>query len=216
MGESDENQGVRKGILLVVVIVAALAIWWLWPQRISYNDLPPKANGPWVAFGDSLTAGYGAESGNDYPTLLGKKLGFAIENFGRNGETSNDGLNRVEAVTARNPRVVLLCFGGNDALRQIPREETFRNLGTIIDRLEQQGSFVVLIGIRSATLRDKNASWFKQLAKEKHVFYVPNILDGVLTHPNLMSDEVHPNERGYAFIAERIGNELQPLLPQLK
>jgi acyl-CoA thioesterase-1 len=74
----------------------------------------------------------------------------------------------------------------------------------------------VLIGIRSATFRDKNASWFKQLAHEKHVFYVPNILDGVLTHPNLMSDEVHPNEKGYAFIAERIANELQPLMPQLR
>lgn len=163
-----------------------------------------------------MTAGYGADSGNDYPTLLGKHLGIAIENAGRNGETSQDGLNRLETVAQPQPRVVLLCFGGNDALRQVPREETFRNLGAIIDRLQQQGTFVVLLGIRSATLLDKNEHWFKDLAKNKHVLYVPNILDGVLTHPNLMSDEVHPNSQGYALIAERIGKKLEPVLPQLR
>lgn len=75
---------------------------------------------------------------------------------------------------------------------------------------------MVLIGIRSATLRDKNASRFKQLAKEKHVLFFPNILDGVLTHPNLMSDEVHPNDNGYAVIAERIAQGLEPFMPQLR
>lgn len=185
-------------------------------MNVPYVNFPPTAAGPWIAFGDSLTAGYGAEAGNDYPTVLGKKLGVPIENAGRNGETSKDGLNRVEALAQRNPRVVLLCFGGNDALQQVSREETFSNLGSIIDRLHHQGTFVVLLGIRSATLRDKNASWFKQLAREKHVLYVPNILDGVLTHPDLMSDEVHPNDKGYALIADRIAQVLQPLLPQLR
>jgi acyl-CoA thioesterase I len=207
---------VRKAILVLVVVIAAAVGWWLWPQKVHYNNLPPSANGNWVAFGDSLTAGYGAEHGNDYPTVLGKKLAIAIENFGRNGETSKDGLNRVDSIAQKHPRVVLLCFGGNDALQQVPREETFRNLGTMIDRLQQQGTFVVLIGIRSATLRDKNASWFKQLARDKHVLHVPNILEGVLAHPDMMSDEVHPNDKGYAFIAERIANELQPLMPQLR
>lgn len=196
--------------------MAAVLGWWLWPTHVSYVNLPPKSNGPWIAFGDSLTAGYGADAGHDYPSLLGKDLGVSIENAGHNGETSQDGLNRMETIAQRQPRVVLLCFGGNDALRQLPREETFANIGTIIDRLQQQGTFVVLLGIRSATLRDKNESWFKDLAKQKHVLYVPNILEGVLTHPNMMSDEVHPNDNGYAFIAERIGKVLEPLMPQLR
>jgi lysophospholipase L1-like esterase len=207
---------VRKFSLILVVAMAAVLGWWLLAARVSYVNLPPKASGPWVAFGDSLTAGYGAAAGNDYPSLLGKALGIAIENAGHNGETSQDGLSRTETIAQRQPRVVLLCFGGNDALRQLPREETFANLGSIIDRLQQQGTFVVLLGIRSATLLDKNESWFKALAKKKQVLYVPNILDGVLAHPDLMSDEVHPNDKGYAFIAERIGKVLEPIMPQLR
>jgi acyl-CoA thioesterase I len=206
----------RKIFLILLVALFAVAAWWIWFAKASYVNLPPTANGTWIAFGDSLTAGYGAEAGNDYPTIVSKKLGVSIENAGRNGETSKDGLNRVEAIAQRNPRVVLLCFGGNDALQQVPREETFANLNSIIDRLQQQGSFVVLIGIRSATLRDKNASWFKRLAREKRVLYVPNILDGVLAHPDLMSDEVHPNEKGYAIIADRIAQMLAPVMPQLR
>ncbi|MGZ4961975.1 MAG: GDSL-type esterase/lipase family protein [Limisphaerales bacterium] len=206
----------RKVVVILLLAVAAVVGWWLWPTTVHYVNLPPHAKGPWIAFGDSLTAGYGANPAGDYPTVLGKKLGVIIENGGRNGETSQDGLNRVESVVHLHPRVVLLCFGGNDALRQVPREETFRNLRAIVDRLQQQGTFVVLIGVRSATLRDKNAGWFEDLAREKHVLYVPNILDGVLTHPNMMSDEVHPNDTGYAFIAERIGAALEPVMPQLR
>lgn len=206
----------RKVLLIFAILVVATVAWWLWPTHVTYTNLPPHATGPWIAFGDSLTAGYGAETGADYPTVLGKRFGITIENFGRNGETSQDGLSRIDSVAQRQPRVVLLCFGGNDALRQVAREETFRNLGTIIDRLHQQGAFVVLVGIRSATLRDKNAPWFKDLARTKHVLLVPNILEDVLTHPNLMSDEVHPNDKGYAIIAERIGTALDPLMPQLR
>jgi acyl-CoA thioesterase I len=207
---------VRKIIAVLAIVIVAIVAWWLWPQRVNYVNLPPTATGPWIAFGDSLTAGYGAAPGNDYPTVLAKTLGVTIENAGRNGETSKDGLNRVDSIANRKPRVVLLCFGGNDALQQFPRDETFTNLRAIIDRLHEQGTFVVLIGIRSATLRDKNASWFKDLAREKHVLYVPDILDGVLTHPNLMSDEVHPNDNGYALIADRIAQVLGPVMPKLR
>src|SRR5206468_9530617 len=108
-----------------------VAAWWLWPRHIHYVNLPPTATGPWVAFGDSLTAGYGADPESAYPAVLAKKLGVPIENAGRNGETSKDGLTRIESVAQRNPRVVLLCFGGNDALQQVPREETSPNLGAI-------------------------------------------------------------------------------------
>jgi lysophospholipase L1-like esterase len=199
-----------------LVGLVALGAWWIWPEKVHYVNLPPTANGPWIAFGDSLTAGYGAEAGNDFPTVLGKTLAVQIENAGRNGETSKDGLNRVDTIAKRNPRVLLLCFGGNDALQQVPREETFANLGSIIDRLHEQGTFIVLLGIRSATLRDKNASWFKQLAHDKKVLYLPNILDGVLAHPDLMSDEVHPNDKGYALIADRIAQVLEPMMAQLR
>jgi lysophospholipase L1-like esterase len=207
---------VRKVVVVLLIGLVAAVAWLLWPTHISYANLPPTAKGPWIAFGDSLTAGYGAENKHDYPSILGAKIGIPIENSGHNGETSQDAVNRVDSVANRHPRVVLLCFGGNDALQQVPRGQTFANLGTIIDRLQTQGTFVVLIGIRSATLRDKNSTWFEKLATEKRVLYVPNILEGVLTHPNLMSDEVHPNDNGYVAIADRIAQVLEPLMAQLR
>src|SRR4051794_18114753 len=97
----------------LVLLCAAFAYRWLTARH--YQNYPPAAQGPWVAFGDSLTEGFGASEGRDYPTMLSQSLGFPIRNFGRAGETSKDGLNRIEEVAAIHPRVVLLCFGGNDA-----------------------------------------------------------------------------------------------------
>ena len=180
-----------------------------------YRNFPPTATGPWIAFGDSLTQGFGAEEGSDYPAMLGKKLGIPIINQGVAGDTSVDGLTRLPAVVAQRPRVVLLCFGGNDTLQSMSMEETFTRLETMIDQFHDDGSFVVLIGIRSASVFDKYEARFKRLAKSKKVLYVPNMLDGILNEPKLMSDMVHPNDAGYERVAARLDEILRPLLPQL-
>ena len=113
------------------------------------------------------------------------------------------------------PRVVLLCFGGNDSLHQESRTQVFVNLGRMIDRLHQEGSFVVLIGIRSASLRDQNEKHFAKLAREKRVLYVPDMLRGLVFKPVYMSDAVHPNDAGYQKIAERLEKTLRPLIVRL-
>ena len=110
---------------------------------------------------------------------------------------------------------MLLCLGGNDALRGVRADETFSNLGTLIDRFHQGGSFVVLLGVRSVGLSDQYAKRFEQLARNKRVLLVPNILDGILFTPSLMADQVHPNEKGYARIAERLEEAVTPVLPKL-
>jgi acyl-CoA thioesterase-1 len=189
---------------------------WRWHAHPVLTNFPPTHGTTWVAFGDSLTAGYGAQEGADYPTVLGKKLGVKIINKGVPGETSGDGLNRLPEILALDPRVVLLCFGGNDGLQQIPRDQTFANLRQIIDQLQGRGTFVVLIGIRSATVRDKNEKLFAQLARDMHVLYLPNFLDGLLTSPDMMSDTVHPNEKGYEAVADRLEGLLTPLLSGLE
>lgn len=181
-----------------------------------YRNYPPKATGPWIAFGDSLTAGYGASKGKDYPTLLSQKLGVPIQNMGVVGQTTGDAKGRVESATRNSPRVVLLCLGGNDGLQQLPRERMFKNLDEIISSFQAEGSFVVLIGIRSTTIRDKNEEGFEALAKKKKVFYIADFLDGVLGDPRLMSDQVHPNDAGYEKIAVRFAEELQPVMGKLK
>lgn len=198
-------------------IAAGALIYLFWAGRPSYRNFPPTAAGPWVAFGDSLTEGSGASAGADYPAQLSAQLGIPILNRGVSGETSADGLRRLPAIEELNPRVVLLCFGGNDVLQKVPRGQMLSNLGEMIDRLQVRGSFVVLVGIRGASLvGDRNASGFKRLAKDKRVLLVPNILDGILGAPSLMADYVHPNDAGYAMIAQRIERALRPLLPKLQ
>jgi acyl-CoA thioesterase-1 len=204
----------RSLIVLAVAVLALLLIWLLRPES-RYANFPPRATGPWVAFGDSLTEGYGASEGNNYPALLSRKLGVEIRNLGRAGETSADGLKRLDEVAALHPRVVLLCFGGNDSLNGELASHTFSNLAQIIDRLRAEGSFVVLIGIRSASLRDRNKQHFRKLARDKDVLYVPDMLQGLAFKPIYMSDAIHPNDAGYARIAERLEKALQPLLPKL-
>ncbi len=202
---------------LVLVALILLAGWWGYRtlQGPKYVNLPPPGGQTWIAFGDSLTAGAGANPGKDYPAQLSARLGIPIENMGVPGNTTEDGLARLPEVLARQPRVVLLCLGGNDSLRQMPMKATFDNLARIVDQLHQQGAFVVLIGVRSASLLDQYDSHFGQLAKEKRVLYLPNILQGLLTDPGVMSDALHPNDQGYARIASRLERVLLPLLPKL-
>ena len=200
---------------MVALVCIALVAWFLFRPGADYANLPPTASGPWVAFGDSLTEGFGATAGNDYVAVLGRKLGVSIRNLGKSGETTSDGLNRIQEVAQLSPRVVLLCFGGNDSLNQESRTQAFVNLGRMIDRLHQGGSFVVLIGIRSASLRDQNEKHFAKLAREKRVLYVPDMLRGLVFKPVYMSDAIHPNDAGYQKIAERLEKKLRPLLPKL-
>jgi lysophospholipase L1-like esterase len=205
----------KKLLVLVGGIVVGLSLFLLLRPEGGYANYPPTAGKAWLAFGDSLTAGYGASDGHDYATVLGQRLGVPILNLGSPGATTQDGLAKVDELLKYDPRVVLLCFGGNDTLNGVPHSQTFNNLSQMIDRLQHAGAFVVLIGIRSASVRDKYAAEFKHLAREKRVLYVPNILEGVLGSPALMSDYVHPNEQGYAAIADRLEELLRPLAPVL-
>lgn len=205
----------KKVLWLCLALGSALLAFYLFKPATSYANFPPATGKAWVAFGDSLTSGVGATEGNDYPILLGKRLGVPILNLGSPGQTTQDGVNRVPEVVQAQPRVVLLCFGGNDTLTSVPHAVTFANLARIIDDLHQAGAFVVLIGVRSASVRDKYSAEFKKLAREKKVLFVPNILGGVLGDPKLMSDYVHPNDQGYVAIAARLEDALRPLLPEL-
>ena len=200
--------------ILAPALLAALLYWWINRPPVPIN-LPPTATGPWIAFGDSLTEGYGATEGNAYPALLSRSLGVPIVNLGVSGDTTTDGLKRLDAVARQQPRVVLLCLGGNDGLNRVPLTQTIANLGTIIDRLHAEGSFVVLIGIRSASFRDRNAKAFARLAGEKRALYVADFLRGLAFKPVYMSDAIHPNDEGYKRFAERLEKALRPFLPQL-
>jgi len=120
------------------------------------------------------------------------------------GNTTVDGLARVSAVKAQDPKIVLLLLGGNDFLRKIPLAETFKNLEEIILKLQAEGAVIVLLGVRGGILTDQYDTYFEKLAGKRGTFYVPNVLDGLITHSEFMDDGIHPNNLGYQKIAEKV------------
>lgn len=166
-----------------------------------------------ICFGDSLTAGAGASQGHDYPRLLAEALGMPVINAGVGGETTRDALRRLETdVLAKDPRLVIVEFGANDFLQQLPWEETFANLEMIVRRIQERGAMVVLVGVQPGLLGDAARSEYRKVARARRAGFVPNILEGILTNPTLKSDQLHPNDAGYEKIAQRILKVVKPLL----
>ena len=168
-----------------------------------------------VCFGDSLTEGIGAASGEDYPAVLARELGRPVINAGRRGDTSEEGLRRLEAdVLAHNPRLVVVLFGGNDFLRQIPLAETKKNIAEMVQRIQERGAMVVLVGMRLGLFTDEYGPVYKEVARENGALWIPDILDGILSDPGLRSDPIHPNGAGYRLVAGRVLAKVKPLLEE--
>lgn len=166
-----------------------------------------------IAFGDSLTAGYGAAAGEDYPTRLSQLSTAGIINAGVSGDTTESALQRLEAdVLTQNPRIVIVGLGGNDFLRGVPIAATEANLRSIVRQIQDAGAMVVLLGFRFPTLRGGYEGMYERVAEESGAFLIPDLLDGILSNPNLKSDSIHPNGRGYALMAERVDDPLRKLI----
>lgn len=169
------------------------------------SDDIPKATreGPIVAFGDSLIYGTGS-SGGGFIKGLEDRIQRPIVNLGIPGETTADGLKRLDSVLDLHPSVAILLLGGNDYLRRVPHDETFANLALIIERLQADGAAVLLIGVRGGVLRDNFAERYEELADEYGTAYVHDVLDDTLGVAGYMDDRVHPNDSGYRVIANRV------------
>ena len=163
-----------------------------------------------IAFGDSLTQGYRLDPGQGWPEQLSAIIGRPILNRGVSGDTTADALARLERdVLAEDPRVVLVCLGGNDMLRRLPADQQFDNLRAIVRRIQEKGALVVLIGTEGFKIlaNEDYGARYEALARETGAAYVPDLMDGVLGDPALMLDQIHPNARGYEKIARRIADE---------
>lgn len=192
-------------VLVIVLLIAYCRRRNSWPI---VNDAPQGVS--IVAFGDSLTQGYQMAEGDSYPAQLAKRIGRPIVNRGVSGNTTADGLARLESdVLSENPRIVLLALGGNDMLGRQSIDETFANLRQIVDRLQRRGALVILIGVEGYPLvHGDYGERYRSLARETGCVYVPDMLDDVLGNSALMFDQFHPNAAGYARIAERIESEV--------
>lgn len=166
-----------------------------------------------IAFGDSLTAGYGAGEGEDWPSRVSSSTNIAIVNAGRSGDTTDSALARLDDdVLARDPRIVIVGLGGNDFLRGEPLSSTESNLRAVVRKIHGQGAMVVLLGFRFPTLNADYEAMYERVAEEEGCLLVKGTLKGILTDPKLKSDQIHPNAAGYALMAERIAGPLKKLI----
>jgi acyl-CoA thioesterase I len=176
-----------------------------------------------VCFGDSITAGFGLDSGQSFPDLLQQDLdrrhrAYRALNFGVSGDTTQDGLARVPMALAEHPAIVLLELGGNDGLRGLPLSVTQANLAQMIESFQAAGARVILAGMSlppnygGAFIKNFEAV-YPALATRYHLTLIPFLLAGVGGHDDLMQrDGLHPNAAGARKVEDLVMQTLAPLL----
>jgi lysophospholipase L1-like esterase len=203
----------KKQYLAAGAVALVVLVWLLWPSPYAKVANLASRGTNIIAFGDSLTAGYGAQPGEDYPTRMAAILGIPIINAGVSGDTTDMALARIETdVAGRDPRIVIVGLGGNDFLRGVPIAATEANLRTIIQKIQSAGAMVVLISYRFPSLNMNYGDMYERVAKDERCLLVAGVLKGIWTDPSLKSDEIHPNARGYQLMAERIAGPVKKLI----
>ena len=163
-----------------------------------------------LAFGDSLTFGTGASAAESYPAQLQTLIGHKVVNAGMPGEISGDGLRRLPGVLDEiQPRLLILCHGGNDFLQKQSETAAAANVRAMIKLAKDKGIDVVLIATPKPGLSISPPDFYAELAKEFAIPFNDDVLKSVLRDNELKSDLVHPNAKGYAQIAATVAKLLK-------
>jgi acyl-CoA thioesterase-1 len=194
------------------------------PKTPEIPSVPAQDTRPVIAaFGDSLSAGFGLDPGHSYPEDLQRLIdasGYAyrVVNMGVSGDTTTDGVERLPAVLALHPAIVILEFGGNDGLRGLPVSTARRNMEQMIDALRKANATVVIAGMTlPRNYGPEYIHSFEQmyvdLASQYKLPRIPFLLDGVGGHADLMQpDGLHPTSQGAEIVARTVMHYLEPLL----
>lgn len=176
----------------------------------------PPADGTILAFGDSLTEGFGVEAEMAYPAQLQRKLtadgyNYEVINGGISGETSSAALSRLEWMLNTDPDIVIIETGGNDGLRGVDLDLTEQNIAEIVAAFEESGAIVILGGLQiiqnlGPEYTEQFANMYPQIAAaHPDVIFIPFILEGVAADPNLNQDDfIHPTAEGYTVMVDHI------------
>lgn len=167
-----------------------------------------------LALGDSLTAGYGAKAGEDYPSQLAKITRWQVMNGGVSGDTSAQALARLPALLNNKPQLVIISIGGNDFLRKLPEHQTRNHIGKMIELVQQAKIDLVLVAIphftNSALLGlVREHPLYDELAEKYRVPLFKGAWAKVLGDKDMKSDTVHGNAKGYRYFAEELADFLK-------
>ena len=176
-------------------------------------------------FGNSLTAGYGLEPEQSFPSLIEDMLvsagyDYTVVNAGLSGETTSGGLNRIDWVLNQKVDIFFLELGANDMLRGLPVEETIANLTKIIKTVQAKYPAAQIAICQMLASPNMGAEYekifntgYSKIAKETGAKLVPFFLEGVVGHPDLiLPDGKHPNANGQKVVAANIWKSLEPML----
>jgi acyl-CoA thioesterase-1 len=181
-----------------------------------------------VVLGDSLAAGYGVDYSEAFPELLQQRIDaagwpYTMVNAGVSGDTSADGLGRLDWLLRRRIDVLILELGGNDGLRGIPVATTETNLQSILDRVKARypQARIIVAGMQMPpNLGEEYMNAFRRLygdlASKNHAALIPFLLEGVGGKPELnQADHIHPTAAGHKIVAENVWKVLKPVLEQM-
>lgn len=181
------------------------------PEPIQKTQAVSETTYTILALGDSLTEGLGVAEKDNYPSQLQKLLPAHIKviNAGLSGETSTGLLNRLDWVLKQKPDLTILNIGANDAMRALPIELTSKNIDTIIGKIKQSNSAVILAGMQIYDNLGKEYvvafnGLYPKVANKHHVPLIPFFLEHVAGKSEYnQPDLLHPNANGYALIVEK-------------
>ncbi len=176
-----------------------------------------------LAFGDSLTAGFGVRPEEAYPARLERLLEekgyhYKVVNAGVSGDTTAGGVARVDWVLQHEPKIVILELGANDGLRGLPLMEMQRNLEKIIEACLKKGAQVLLVGMEvppnmGEEYSDDFRDTFFLLAKKYKINFLPFLLADIAAHARLLQEDgIHPVAKGYEIATQTVFKYLEPML----
>jgi acyl-CoA thioesterase I len=207
-----------KRILASISLAAALLA-----AQIAFAAQPIKL----LAFGTSLTQGYNLPPGTEFTVVLQQKLKAAginatVVNAGVSGDTSSDGLSRLDWSLADHPDAAIVEMGSNDALRGIDPSLTEKNIAVMLAKFKAAHVPVLLLGMKAP--RNLGPEYQKafdpiypKLAKEYGALLYPFMLDGVAMNPKLnQADGLHPNPEGVKVIVARVLPYVEKLVAEAK
>ena len=174
-----------------------------------------------LAFGDSLTAGYGLPPGEGFTDQLEvwlnahSDVAVHVVNGGVSGDTSTGGLSRLDwglsPFKNGKPSLVIVEFGANDALRGVSPKIVRTNIDAMMKILADRKIPALITGMLATPIWGREYvedfdTIFPDMARKYDVLLYPFFLEGVALNPALnQSDGIHPTKEGVAIIVEKMG-----------
>ena len=188
---------------------------------------PAPASREIVVVGDSISAEYGLARGSGWVALLGQRLAaekspWTVSNASISGDTTSGGLARLPTILKeRQPKVVVIELGGNDALRGLPMSDTRKNLDAMAAMAEAAGARVLIAGMMvppnfGRKYQAEFGQMYADVAHAEHAALVPFIFAGIADRPDALewfqADGIHPIAKAHPIILDNVWSKLQPLL----